>query len=216
MTTDFYTVLGLPSNATKRQIRERFLELAREQHPDRIQGEKKAQAELDFQAITEAFNVLSDPERRREHDLAMAGPGGSEMSEVNQAAQVAQVYLKRGIKAYKANNFLEAAENFDRATQESPKDAQAWHYLALAASQRRTWLPRAAEASARACELDPLQVPYLKLAGRLFAEIGQVSKAEKYFSEALTWEADDEEIHAALEELDKGKKGKTGLFGRNE
>ncbi len=216
MTADFYSILGLPSNTTKRQIRERFLELAREQHPDRFQGEEKAQAELDFQAITEAFNVLSDPERRREHDLAMVRPGGSETGEVYQAAQVAQVYLSRGIKAYKAKNFLEAAENFDRATQENPKDAQAWHYLALAASQRRAWLSRAAEASTKACELDPLQVPYLKLAGRLFAEMGQTSKAEKYYSEALTWEADDEEIRAALAELQKGTKGKTGFFGRNE
>jgi curved DNA-binding protein CbpA len=211
MSDDYYHILGLPQNATTKQIRERFLELARERHPDRYQGEGKAQIEADFQAITEAFNHLSDPERRREYDLNLVRPGGE--GGETQAAQIAQAYVKRG---YKAKNYLEAAENFDRATQENPSDAQAWHYLALAASRRRAWMSRAAEASARACELAPMEVGYLKLAGKLFAQLGQSTKAERYYSEALTWGGEDPEIQAAIDELKKGKKPKTGFFGRGE
>jgi curved DNA-binding protein CbpA len=214
MSDDYYHILGLPQNATTKQIRERFLELARERHPDRYQGEGKAQIEADFQAITEAFNHLSDPERRREYDLNLVRPGGE--GGETQAAQIAQAYVKRGVKAYKAKNYLEAAENFDRATQENPSDAQAWHYLALAASRRRAWMSRAAEASARACELAPMEVGYLKLAGKLFAQLGQSTKAERYYSEALTWGGEDPEIQAAIDELKKGKKPKTGFFGRGE
>lgn len=214
MSDDYYHILGLPQNATSKQIRERFLEMARERHPDRYQGEGKAQIEADFQAITEAFNVLSDPERRREYDLNLVRPGGE--GGESQAAQIAQAYVKRGVKAYKAKNYLEAAENFDRATQENPGDAQAWYYLALAASRRRAWLSRAADAGARACELAPMEVGYLKLAGKLFALLGQPTKAERYYSEALTWGGEDPEIQAAIDELKKGKKPKTGFFGRGE
>ena len=38
MSDNYYTILGLPQNATSKQIRERFLELARERHPDRYRG----------------------------------------------------------------------------------------------------------------------------------------------------------------------------------
>ncbi|MGB6641368.1 MAG: DnaJ domain-containing protein, partial [Thermoanaerobaculia bacterium] len=140
MSDDYYAILGLPQNATAKQIRERFLELARERHPDRYRGDNKEQIEADFQAITQAFNALSDPERRREYDLQLVRPQGGDAGDQSQAAQIAQAYVKRGVKAYKNKNYLEAAENFDRATQENPMDAQAWYYLALAASRRRAWL----------------------------------------------------------------------------
>ena len=216
MSDNYYTILGLPQNATSKQIRERFLELARERHPDRYRGEGKEKIEADFQAITQAFNALSNPERRREYDLNLVRPGGGDTGDQTQAAQISQAYVKRGVKAYKDKNYLEAAENFDRATHENPSDAQAWYYLALAASRRRAWMSRAAEAGARACELAPMEVGYLKLAGKLFAQLGQPTKAERYYSEALTWGGEDPEIQAAIDELKKGKKSKTGFFGRGE
>ena len=66
MSRDHYAVLGTDRNATRDQIRDRFRKLARERHPDRFQGDEREKAELAFQAITEAFNVLSDPDRRRQ------------------------------------------------------------------------------------------------------------------------------------------------------
>ena len=74
MPRDFYAILALPRNASEEQIRQRFRELARERHPDRFQGEAKARAEGEFQEITQAFNVLFDPERRRGHDLELTRP----------------------------------------------------------------------------------------------------------------------------------------------
>ena len=43
---NYYAVLGLPQNSTKRQIRERFMQMARERHPDRFRGEAKEKAEV--------------------------------------------------------------------------------------------------------------------------------------------------------------------------
>jgi len=68
MAKNYYGVLGLAQNATDEDVRRRFKKLAREKHPDRFQGEEKLRVERDFQALTEAFNVLTDPERRRVHD----------------------------------------------------------------------------------------------------------------------------------------------------
>lgn len=215
MPHDYYAILGLSRDATPDKIRERFRELARAQHPDRFQGEEKVEAEKDFQAITQAFNILSNPERRRLHDLELIRPG-AQQSGVDRD-QLIKVYLQRGVKAYKEKNYFAAAESFDRATREDENNAKAWHYLALALSHQRRWLSRAVGAVTRACELDPRNGAYLKLAGRLCAEAGMLIRAERYYKEALQWSGDDEEIENALEELRKAeKKGKTGLFGLSD
>lgn len=71
MASDYYAVLRLPKNASAEQIRNRFRELAREMHPDRVPPAEKLSAEKTFQEVSEAFNVLSDPARRRQHDLEL-------------------------------------------------------------------------------------------------------------------------------------------------
>ena len=68
MGSDYYAVLRLPRNASADQIRSRFRELARASHPDRAATSEKVAVEKAFQQLSEAFNVLSDPIRRREHD----------------------------------------------------------------------------------------------------------------------------------------------------
>lgn len=212
MAENYYAILGVSQKATREQIRDRFLALARERHPDRFQGEKKKQAELDFQAITEAFNVLSNPERRREHDVRLAQPKAGEGAKVDRK-QVARVYLTRGVKAYREKNYLEAADNFDRATREDPDNAQAWHHLARACSHQRRWRSRAAQAIAKACELEPMKAEYQKLAGKIFEEAGMTSRAVQYYKQAIRWGADDSELQQRVAELE-GKKRRSGLFGR--
>lgn len=213
MSSNYYTVLGLPQNATTRQIRERFLKLAREKHPDRIRGVEKSEAERDFQEITQAFNTLSDPDRRRRHDQELLRLEGSSPArpESNQASRV---YIQRGIKAYKEKDYLGAADNFDRATREDLNNSQAWYYLALACSRQKRWLSRARAAAARACELESMNATYLKLAGRIFAESGMATRAAQYYRQALAWGEDDPEIRQAIETLERGgRKGAPGLFG---
>ena len=80
MARDFYAVLALSRSASEDQIRQRFRELARARHPDRFRGQEKVRAEKDFQDITEAFNALIDPARRRRQELPVgrfARPGSS-------------------------------------------------------------------------------------------------------------------------------------------
>jgi curved DNA-binding protein CbpA len=213
MTRDFYVILALPRNATEEQIRLRFRELARERHPDRFQGEAKVRAEIEFQDITQAFNILSDAVRRRGHDLELARP---ETSSTNaDPRQLARIFLQRGIKAYKEKNAYEAADSFDRATQADPSNAQAWHHLALACSQQPSWLTRAVDAIEHACLLQPMNAGYQKLAGKIAVLAGQPELAERHFRSALEWGDDDPTVHQALSEIaELSKSPKRGLFGK--
>lgn len=209
MQKDFYALLGVPRNATAEQIKDRFLQLTREKHPDRFPGADKAKAELEFQEITQAFNLLGNPERRRQHDLELLRPT-SQKADPN---ELARVYLQRGVKAYKAKNFIEAADNFARATEADPNMAIAWHHLARTCLQQERWLPRATAAIERACELEPMKADYQKLAGQIFTRAGDRERAAHYYRLAIRWGGEDPEIRAALDALEGGDKKRKSLLG---
>ena len=213
MAKDYYLTLGAARNSTRDQIRERFRKLARERHPDRFQGAERQRAESDFQDITEAFNVLSDADRRRQHDLELTRPEAS--SAANDASRLGRFHMEAGVQFYRDGNFVQAAEAFERAIQAEPKNHQAWHHLAQSLAHQRRHLMRAVEAIARACELQAINPSYLKLAGKLHAEAGLVDRAEHYYNEAIVWGGEDPVVVKALEQMrGGGKKGWSGLFGR--
>jgi len=62
---DYYEVLGVPRNASDEEIKRAFRRLAFQYHPDR---NREAGAEDKFKEINEAFQVLSDPEKRNRYD----------------------------------------------------------------------------------------------------------------------------------------------------
>ena len=62
---DYYEVLGVPRNASDTEIKRAFRKLAFQYHPDR---NKEPGAEEKFKEINEAFQVLSDPEKRNRYD----------------------------------------------------------------------------------------------------------------------------------------------------
>ena len=77
---DYYKVLGVGKNATDEEIKKAYRKLARKYHPDRNPGDK--QAEERFKEISQAHDVLSDAEKRKEYDRGglLGGFGGAAAS----------------------------------------------------------------------------------------------------------------------------------------
>ncbi len=73
---DYYAALGVPKTATAEEVKKAYRKLARQLHPDKNPGDAKAEAR--FKEVSEAYDVLSDPQRRKEYDEARAlfGSGG--------------------------------------------------------------------------------------------------------------------------------------------
>lgn len=63
---DYYQVLGVNRNASAKEIKQAYRRLARKHHPDVNPGDKSAEAK--FKEINEAYEVLSNPEKRRKYD----------------------------------------------------------------------------------------------------------------------------------------------------
>lgn len=81
---DYYDILGIHKNAEEAEIKKAYRKLAKKYHPDTNAGD--AQAEQQFKEVTEAYTILSDPEKRKLYDqfghaafdgsCAGAGAGG--------------------------------------------------------------------------------------------------------------------------------------------
>jgi curved DNA-binding protein len=63
---DYYRILGVDKSADAKTIKKAYRELARRYHPDANPGDKKA--EQQFKEISEAYEVLSDPEKRKKYN----------------------------------------------------------------------------------------------------------------------------------------------------
>ena len=82
---DYYEVLGVDKNADEAALKKAYRELAKKYHPDVNPGDKEAEAK--FKEASEAYAVLSDPEKRRKYDQfghaafdGAAGGGGFDFS----------------------------------------------------------------------------------------------------------------------------------------
>lgn len=64
---DYYKTLGVSKSASPEEIKKAYRRLALQYHPDRNKGDKSAEAK--FKDISEAYAVLSDPEKKRQYDM---------------------------------------------------------------------------------------------------------------------------------------------------
>src|SRR2546427_9662388 len=77
---DYYKTLGVDKKASAEEIKKAYRKLARKYHPDRNPDDKQSEAR--FKEVSQAYDVLGDPEKRKQYDSGTGpfatggGPGG--------------------------------------------------------------------------------------------------------------------------------------------
>lgn len=112
---DHYAVLGVPTTATARQIKEAYRRLAREHHPDTNAGD--AALEKEFKRIARAYETLGDPKKRQAYDnrhttgrFAGPGSGGPQAVKVEGMGPVYHLDLGHHSDFYQAGDPLSVTE----------------------------------------------------------------------------------------------------------
>jgi hypothetical protein len=95
-TTDYYALLGVDPGATVAQIKKAYRKLARQHHPDTNPGDPQAAAR--FRQITEAYETLTDPNRRDAYDRtrpkSKATPTGTNLAEPGPDSRAASILVQ--------------------------------------------------------------------------------------------------------------------------
>ncbi|MBO6083768.1 MAG: molecular chaperone DnaJ [Candidatus Methanomethylophilaceae archaeon] len=98
MPRDYYEILGVPKDADQDTLKRAYRKLARENHPD-VSKEPKEVAEEKFKEISEAYEVLSDPEKRSIYDQygheglnGQFGAGGFNMNDFTHYGDISDIF----------------------------------------------------------------------------------------------------------------------------
>jgi len=194
--TDHYQTLGVAPTASAAEIRQAYVRLARERHPDRFTDPaEKQRAQAALQDITTAFNELVNPRSRQDYDAARHKPQPRTPEEIaRDAFERAQPLLEAGPleeavtllrtavhhapdqAAYHAalgralarvpQAAREAVQVLEKATQLAPKSASAFADLAAVLARQGLRL-RAQKAMETALRLAPRDARLARLAGEL-------------------------------------------------
>lgn len=203
-TADHYGVLGVERHAAASRIRDAYYALARRYHPDRFRsGELQdllRRFEEFFTRVTEAYNTLSDAERRREYDESVlaGGEAGPKQTEPAYVARQNFVRARALVQMRKWNDAVTFLENAVQLDGNQPEYSLELGLLLVRNPRRRSDAERHL---LRAAELAPMNVaPYLALA-QMYARAGRNGPAARALREILRWEPDHAEAVGMLREL---------------
>lgn len=194
-----YDVLGVSRDATEAQIRAAFRKLTRENHPDRFRGEDRQKAEERFQVITEAFNVLRNPEAKEKYDQEISqGP----TRKVMDAAEIARKLATKGAQALREGKLTEAIDHLKMAIDHDESNGRANYFMGCTMAKVSGREREALRYMERAAQLEP-NTPMIKAdAAQMFLAAGMKSRAKRLAEETLELDPTNSKATDVLQQIE--------------
>jgi curved DNA-binding protein CbpA len=202
----YYDVLGLEPGAPSDEVRAAFRRLARERHPDRFRGADRANAEVEFQQITEAYNVLADEAQRSRYDQQLASPSRQAPTS---RKEVARALVGKAVGLLKLGENAKAGELLSQAVAHDSQNARARHLYGMFLAHQSGRLEEGLRQLDQATKLDPLNLRLLLDASRLFATAKMFARSSRYAQMAAELAPEDPAVESWLRQLE-------GLAGRGD
>ncbi len=206
---NYYSILGLSSNATPSEIKRAYLRLAQQHHPDRFTDEKEKQrAHERFSKITAAYRTLSDEKLKAEYDKSLE-KGYKPKDEVKETQ--AKNAFTRALKFLKQNDPWRAV-NLLRIACRYDSNPIYLSYLGLALVYTKQYRQEGFEKLKDAIKKMMFN-PILHInLGRAYESVGKKTDALYSYYEALNWDANNQVAKRGVERLQEKKK--KGFFAK--
>jgi curved DNA-binding protein CbpA len=179
MLHDYYAILGVGKSARPEEIKRAYLQLARDNHPDRIRDPaQKAEADRRFQLITEAYNQLRDESARREYDRSLD-------RKVRTPEEEARLFFKNGELQEQSRDYTNALKYYYEAMRLQPEKLEYMLAAARIFSMDKGKQRQAAELYEQAMAKHPASPePCLEL-GTLYMRSGMFLRAKRVYETAV-------------------------------
>ncbi len=204
-----YDVLGVRPDAREDEIRAAFRRLTLRHHPDRQQGEARRVAEERFQAITEAFNVLSRPAARAKYDDQLLQGNGSGSSGVD-AKELSRRLAGRGAQALKDGRLDDAHTDLRMAVDHDDTNFKAHYFLGLTLARMPGRTSDALRHVERAAQLEPNNATLKAGAAHLFLDAGMKARAQRLAEEALALDPSNTKANEVLDQIGREDDSSSG------
>ena len=208
-----YELLGLATDAEESQVATAFQRLARRLHPRHAAGlglgDQAGVLEVLFERATEAYLVLSDPERRSAYDREAAverqRAPGDPTRRAEETRGVARDLHERARRLVERKQLHFAIELLRQAVRLDPRAAESWALLGRAQMENPHWLHMAEESLRRAVQLRPESADYRFLLGELAERREDREEAERRYREVLERTPGQPAATEALERLRRNR-----------
>jgi len=161
-----YEILGVNPKATTAEIRQAYLRLAKERHPDRFPDPvERDKAQAFFKDLTAAFNTVGNDRSRAEYDASLAQP------KATAPAEIAKQSFAQAMACYEKRDYHQAVELLRSAVHHVPEEARYHAALGMALAKNPHWAREAISEAERATQLAPTHAAYyVELAELLLAQ----------------------------------------------
>ncbi len=206
---NYYQILNIARDATHKEIKNSYFEMARKYHPDRFDRElpqdSREMIEEVFGHITRAFQTLNNEKEKQDYDTKLDEPEGLDRKTLEQKADGKFI---QGKSLYNREKYEEALVCFEEAIRIKSNKANYFLFLAKTESKVPSFHEKAEEDFHKALELEPWNVECFVALGEFYNQEGLSVKAQRQFKKALDIDPENEIALKAL--------GLTGTPGKKK
>jgi curved DNA-binding protein CbpA len=198
----YYEILGVGRTASAAEIRQAYVRLAKERHPDRFPDPvERARAEAFFKELTAAYNTLGNERGRADYDVSLSRPKDAP------PAEIAKQAFADAMQYYEKRDYHQAVELLRTAVHHVPGEARYHAALATALARNPHWVREAIQSAEKATQLAPTNAAYHVELAELLLGQGLKLRARHPAETAARLSPNDPKVQDLMAELGLGPGG---------
>jgi curved DNA-binding protein CbpA len=193
---NYYEILGVNRTASANEIRQAYVRLAKERHPDRFPDPvERERAQGFFKELTAAFNTLGHTRGRTEYDASLDRPQDAPPAEIAKRAYA------EAMERYEKKDYHQAVELLRTAVHHLPEEARHHAALGLALAKNPHWVREAIQSVEKATQLAPKNADYYVQLAELLLNQGLKLRARRPAETAARLAPNDPRVRQLVADL---------------